>query len=242
MSSGLAACLTMPDAEEEIQSSAEAGRPLLQYSSSSAPGAIFGCTSPSESRCASVLQPVLPGARTALLDELEDLRDRGRRFRQPDRDQRVVDFALVGEELRPEANGLQIGANRFDRGDRLLVRSPGLVPAALGLDHAAEAVERLPLLFDEADARGAVERGLKLARRFGQPPHAAKRLASVQQRLHFSSLVRRFARQLSAPRRTPPAPAGGRSGPGRRRCPMLRQALISPSRCCARAKSACAWR
>ena len=67
--------------------------------------------------------------------------------------------------------------------------------AAFGLDHPTEAVERLPLLFDEAHARGAAERGLELARRFGQPPHAAKRLASVQERLHFSAPVRRLPRQ-----------------------------------------------
>src|SRR5437870_1980267 len=134
------------------------------------------------------MQTVLPGARPASLDQLEYFRRRGRRVGEAKRDQRVVDVALVSEELGPERSRSKVGTNRFERRDCTLVRSPRVIAAAFCFDDLPEAVERLPFLVDEPDARGAVERGVKLARRFRQPPHAPKRLALVQERLDFSSL------------------------------------------------------
>src|SRR5262245_28768768 len=143
------------------------------------------------------LETILPGAGATLFDEREYLRRRGSRVRKPKRDQRIVDVAFVGEKLRLQRDGLEIGADGFDGDDGPLVQPPCFIVAALGLGNAAAAVERLPLFFDESGARRACERGFEIDCRFVEPPHAAKGLPPVQKRLNIAYLVGRIVGQLT---------------------------------------------
>ena len=137
------------------------------------------------------LQPIAKGPRAALFQKAEQVGDRRRPLVERQPDQRVVHVALVGEELGSKRDGPQIGADRLDGADRALERGAGAETVAACLRDQPHAVERLPLLLDEARREGAPERRLEIAPRIFVPANAAQHLAAIQQRLRFAAAIRR---------------------------------------------------
>ena len=143
-------------------------------------------------QCDVIAETIEQRPRAAALHPFENLGRRGERIAQPQRDQGIVDIALIREKIAAQGHDAQARTHAFDHGDRATIFVFGCARLSCFLFDATECVQGSPLLLHQARGLRRSQRRLQICLRPICMSRAMQQFSAIQAGLRNRALIARL--------------------------------------------------